>query len=230
MRKSLSKQMGIVCAVLTVAAALAVPTIVRARTRLCGAGCGLQMKACVKTARTSLLSCKMECRANPDPNGLFSCLRGCRGTFRSNQRLCRGGLHGCVGACNPNEPNEPNAPSGPRACVGDCGQALATCAQGVVSQAKTCLEGCRTASDPRMCLHDCASQAQQGASTCATDFASCVSECGVTPPPIPCLLSGPACGGTCRPGLSCQPPPPGSATVLACVCRPTSSPSGAFLN
>jgi hypothetical protein len=187
----------------------------------CGAGCGLQMKACVKTARVGMLSCKMNCRTGSDPNGLGSCIRTCKTTFRSHQGDCRTGVQGCIGSC------DPNAPSG-SSCVGECGQGLGTCAQGVVSQAKTCLQGCRTASDRLSCLQGCASQAQQGAAGCATGFASCLSSCGVTA--IPCLLSGPACGGSCPDGLSCQPPPAGSMSPVACVCRPVSSPSGAFVN
>jgi hypothetical protein len=230
MRESFAKRIGAVCSVLAVAAVIAVPALVHAHYHHhpCGAGCAFQVKACQKTARASMLSCKMDCRANPDPNGLYGCLRGCRTTAWSNRGLCRSGLRGCIRSCEPNEPNEPNSPPPPRGCVTDCGQALGTCAHGVVSQAETCLGACRSASDRLMCVHACASQAQQGASSCASDFASCLSDCGVPPPPVPCLLSGPACGGTCRAGLSCQPS--GTESLLACVCRPTSSPSGAFLN
>jgi hypothetical protein len=190
----------------------------RANDQPCGAGCGLQMKACLQTAKTGTLSCKMDCRTNSDPNGLGTCMRGCKDTFRSNKTTCRGGLRDCIGSCAPS----------PNGCAGDCGQGLATCAQGVVSQAKTCLQGCRTVSDRLSCLQGCASQAQQGAAGCANDFASCLTACGVTPPPIPCFLSAPACGGSCPDGLSCQTAPPGDP--VACLCRPTSSPGGAFLD
>src|SRR5262249_59917976 len=82
MRKSFAKRIGAVCSVLAVAAAIAVPALVHAHYRHhpCGAGCGFQVKACQKTARASMLSCKMDCRANPDPNDLYGCLRVCRRT------------------------------------------------------------------------------------------------------------------------------------------------------
>jgi len=191
----------------------------------CGEGCGLQMKACVKTARTGMLSCKMNCRTGSDPNGIGSCMRTCKTTFRSHQGDCRQGIQGCLGSC---QGNEPNAPSGSSGCVAQCGENLGMCAQGVVSAAKTCLAGCRTASDRLSCLEGCAAQAEQGAAGCASGFASCLSGCGVTPPPMPCLLSGPACGGACPEGLSCGASRPGSP--VPCVCHPVSSPSGAFVN
>src|SRR5215471_18287674 len=90
MGKSFGKRIGAACSVLAIAAVLAVTA--RANTQPCGAGCGLQMRACVKAARTGMLSCKMGCRMNSDPNGVGACMRGCQRTFRSNQGICRGNL------------------------------------------------------------------------------------------------------------------------------------------
>jgi hypothetical protein len=192
-----------------------------ASAQTCPSACGLQAKACLQTARVTKLACKMDCRTNTPATGLGACMRACTDTFRSSKDACRGGLGDCVGSCTPPSP----ALAG---CVGACGQALAECARGVVSDAKACVQGCRTAPDRLACLQGCADAARQGAGTCATGFAACLTACGVTPPPTPCLLSGPACGGGCPDGLVCQSTA-GRFILVPCFCRP-SSPSGAFLD
>jgi hypothetical protein len=189
----------------------------------CPSGCGLQVKACLQTARVAKLACKMDCRTNTPATGLGACMRACTGTFRSGKDTCRSTLADCIGSCTP-----PSPP--PSDCVGGCGAALAVCARDVVAQARACVQGCRTTADRLACLRGCAGAAHQGGEMCAGDFSLCLQGCGVPPPPRLCGLSGPACDGACPDGLVCQPPPPGSVVPLACLCRRPSSPSGAFLN
>jgi hypothetical protein len=209
---------------LALAAALALPA--RASTdRPCGLGCFSELKACAQSARTGMMSCKMNCRQNSSPDAIGACVLGCRGTLHSDKTSCRSGLSDCFDSCAP--PSLPPPP--PDGCVAGCGQTLATCAQGVVTQLKMCLEGCRTAADHLSCLFGCTSDARQGGGACATDFRTCLSGCGFQPPPIPCLFSGPACGGSCPMGLVCQPTT-GRMFPLACLCRRPSSPSGAFVD
>lgn len=196
-----------------------------ASAQTCPAGCGVQKKACLQTARMTKLACKLDCRTNSPPTGLGACMRACTDTFRAAKGTCNADHSSCLGMCSPPTP----PPSG---CLETCGQDLATCARGVVAAARACVSGCRTAPDRLACLQGCAAAAQAGAAMCAADFATCVTGCGVPPPPPTCGFDPTqgVCAGDCPPGLSCRPPPPGSFTLLACVCRPAGSPSGAFLD
>jgi hypothetical protein len=143
----------------------------------CPAGCGGQKNACVQTARVAKLSCKQDCRTNADHTALGDCMHTCSGTFRSAKTTCQTDLTSCIGACNP--PPHPGPPPGN--CLGTCGQDLATCAQGVVTQARTCVAGCRSASDHLACLQACAAAAKQGGATCASDFETCRAGCPSSP-------------------------------------------------
>jgi hypothetical protein len=143
----------------------------------CPAGCGGQKNACLQTARVSKLSCKQDCRTNADHTALGTCMHGCSGTFRSAKTTCQADLVSCIGACNP--PSHPGPP--PSNCLGTCGQDLAQCAQGVVTEARTCVAGCRSASDHLACLQACGAAAKQGAATCASDFETCRGGCPSSP-------------------------------------------------
>ena len=81
-----------------------------------------------------------------------------------------------IGTCNP-----PSPPGPPNSCLGTCGTDLAACAQGVTSQLKTCVTGCRSASDHLACLEACGTAAKQGAATCASDFQTCQANCASSP-------------------------------------------------
>ena len=132
----------------------------------CPAGCGLQKKACLLTARVAKLACKQDCRASAGPTNLEACLRGCTEQFGTAKTTCAGEHADCLGSCPPAPP--------PGSCTGafldGCGQNLAACARGVVAQAKTCVQGCQTASGRLACLQGCAATARQGAATCAANF------------------------------------------------------------
>ena len=159
----------------------------------CPAGCGLQKKACLQTARVGKLVCKLDCRASAGPATLGACLRGCTEQFGTAKTACAGDHAACLGFCPP-------APL-PGSCTGafldGCGQNLAACARGVVAQAKTCVQGCLTASDRLACLQGCAATAQQGAATSAANFETCVAACSC---PTGCDDGNPCTRDTCLNG------------------------------
>jgi len=144
----------------------------------CPAGCGGQKKACVQTARVSKLTCKQDCRTNADHTALGACMQTCSGTFLSAKTTCQADLVSCLDTCNP--PSHPGPPP-PNSCPGTCGTDLATCAKGVVTQARTCVAGCRSAADHLACLQSCAAAAKDGAATCASDFQACQASCSGSP-------------------------------------------------
>lgn len=147
-----------------------------AAAQTCSAGCGLQKRACLQTARTVKLSCKLDCRSNTDPSAdLGTCMQGCVATFRDTKDTCRSDHQTCIGTCVPSGPPSPDG------CLTTCGTDLAACARGVVEDGRTCLAGCRTAPDRLACLANCAATAQDGAATCATNFQTCVTGCGGSP-------------------------------------------------
>ena len=194
----------------------------------CDAGCELGMKACVQTARMSMPTCKVDCRTKSASTALGACMRGCTDRFRSSKDMCRSSLTSCLGSCNPPPSSTPAS-----GCVGGCGQTLGTCAQGVVTQARACLQGCRTAAERLSCLQGCASAAQQGAAMCASDFAACLTGCGVPPstttttsPRGPaCEASAPACGGTCPDSRqTCM-----AVSATLCVCVGGGGPAGGHM-
>ena len=205
-----------------------------AEGRPCGAGCGIQAKACVRIARTSLLSCKMDCRTSFTGNFVGSCIRGCRDTFRSDRGTCGTGRIACVASCEPS-----SLASQPGSCFGGCGRTVATCDQGVVTEAQTCVMGCETASNPLACLRTCAAAVKAGGRTCGGDLDACLAACGIpsvvttTLPFRPCELSGATgCNGTCPPGQACTAPPTGPSPTSTCAClvMGAHSPSGAFVD
>lgn len=154
------------------------PTSRAAATQACPAGCGLQKKACLQTDRLDKLVCKQDCRANAQPTALGICMRACVTTSRSTKTSCQSDHVTCLGSCKPQSPR-PGPP--PNSCLGTCGQDLAACAQGVVTQARTCVVGCRSASDHLACLQGCAAAAKEGAATCASDFQACQTSCSGSP-------------------------------------------------
>src|SRR5262245_34660176 len=94
----------------------------------------------------------------------------CARTFRPAMGDCQADLSSCLDSCNP-PPQGPPPP--PRNCLGSCGQDLAACSRDVVSQARSCLAGCRTATDRVACLAGCADAAKQGGASCSSDFQLC---------------------------------------------------------
>lgn len=142
----------------------------------CPAGCGGQKNACVQTARVAKSTCKQDCHTSSDPTARGTCMRACSVTFRSAKTSCQADHVSCIGACNP-----PSPPGHPNSCLGTCGTDLATCAQGVTAQLKTCVTGCRSASDHLACLQACGAAAKQGAATCASDFQTCRANCPSSP-------------------------------------------------
>jgi hypothetical protein len=174
-----------------------------AAAQTCQAGCGLQMKACVQTARTTMLACKVDCRTNAAPGDLGVCMRSCTSALRSAKTVCRGDLASCLGSCS--SVAGAFVSSTTSDCAGGCGQSLGACAQGVVTDARACVKGCSSAADRLACLQGCASAAQSGAETCASDFSSCLSGCGAPPSTPSCdSAEAPTCGGTCpAPNQTC---------------------------
>jgi hypothetical protein len=161
---------------LAVLAAIGSPGTALAQT--CSSGCGLQMRACLQGARTTNVACKLDCRTNSAPGDLRSCMLGCRDAFRPAKAACRNDIHDCVASCTP---TTPPGGGGGGACLGDCGEALHLCAQGVLVQAKTCISGCTAGPDRLACLADCAAAAKSGAAACASDFGTCTESCTASP-------------------------------------------------
>jgi hypothetical protein len=161
----------LLCSVAGLGALLAVTA--HAANQPCGAGCGAQTVTCVKTARVTRASCKMDCRANSTPADLGSCMRGCGSTFRASQTTCHTDHASCVQACQP----APGGSSNP-ACPGACGQDLGTCNHGVAAALHTCVTSCAPGPGRHACIAGCLSTAQSGAATCASDFQSCTAACG----------------------------------------------------
>ena len=174
------KSWKLVCSLVGVSALLTVTSY--AANQPCQAGCGLQNKACIQTARTTKLSCKMDCRTNSSPGDLGTCMRGCTSTFRTAIASCRAGLQTCISGCQGGSADGAftGSPTGGTACAGNCGEGLGTCAQGVVTTAKACVQGCRGTSDPLSCLQGCASAAQSGGQACAASFQACITACSPT--------------------------------------------------
>lgn len=71
----------------------------------CPAACGQQKRACLETARTAKLACKLDCRTNTPPTELGTCMRGCMVTFRAAKDVCRADHHACVSACFAGSPS-----------------------------------------------------------------------------------------------------------------------------
>jgi len=151
----------------------------RADAQTCQAGCGLQKKACIQTARVTSLACKMDCRTNSSPTDLGTCMRGCTTTFRSAKDTCRSDHQSCISGCQGGSADGAFTGGSPpdTACAGNCGDELGTCAQGVVTTAKACVQGCRGISDPLSCLQGCAAAAEAGGEACATAFQACITGC-----------------------------------------------------
>jgi hypothetical protein len=148
----------------------------------CVVGCNMQMKGCVQTARVTKLACKQDCRQNAAHDQRGACMKACTDTFRGTKDTCRTDHATCIGGCVPPMPGGGEPPAD-TACRGGCGSDLADCAKGVVTAAKACVSGCRTAPDRLTCLQGCATTAETDAGTCATDFETCATGCA--PPAAP---------------------------------------------
>jgi hypothetical protein len=146
-------------------------------TAACVVGCNMQKKGCIATARVAALACKQDCRQNAAPGQRGACMQGCMTTFRSSNGTCRSDQRTCIEGCVPASPGAGGSTGVASSCRGTCGMDLAGCVQGVVTTARTCVGGCRTAADRLMCLESCASSAQSVAETCASDFQTCGSSC-----------------------------------------------------
>ena len=184
-------------AILAFALLIPMGLLTDAHAQACALGCIPQAKACILTARTTALACKADCRENSTPEELGGCLAGCWSTFRSEKKDCRDGIAECASGCLALGAN------GDDPCVGGCGQGLATCAGGVVTDGRTCVTNCKSSADPLTCFGGCVGDATVAGQKCASDFRTCLSDCGVTPPTTVPLQStcwtseAPACGGTC---------------------------------
>lgn len=191
----------------------------------CLPGCAGEIKACVQTARTTLTTCRLDCRQNASAADRGSCMRACSGAFRTSRASCTSDAGTCVASCG--TPADAAAP----ACLGGCGQALAACARGVVTAAHVCVAGCRTADDRLGCLRGCVADAKAAAAGCADDFTACRGDCGgpttttTLPSPLSCeSAEAPACGGTCPTAeQSCRPVGPNGCACVA------GSAGGAFV-
>jgi hypothetical protein len=147
------------------------------RAQSCPAGCAQQLKACAQAGRVGKLGCRTTCRQNPaDVRG---CLRACIGDFLALKQSCGGDFRSCLGTCTPPPPQgpPPTLPP-PSPCRESCRQALAACARGVVVDSRTCLTGCRTATNKLACVIQCGRDAGAGGRACASTFRSCVTGCG----------------------------------------------------
>jgi hypothetical protein len=142
----------------------------------CVRGCAIQKKACIQTARATSLTCKQDCRTNSAPQDLGTCMKGCSTTFRSTKDGCNATQKTCIGACHPAS-GTPESEPAMMSCRGSCGTDLADCAGGVVTAARTCLSGCRSATDRLSCFQGCAADAQSGAEGCGSTFETCGSSC-----------------------------------------------------
>lgn len=180
------------CAVVT---AVLVAGVAHAAGQPCPVGCAAQDLVCLKTARMSAASCRMDCRRSAAPADLGACMRGCTMTARGARATCSSDARSCVAACNMESSAGAFVGDGSTAsCLGGCGADLGACARNVAAGIHTCVTGCRTSSDHAGCLGDCASAAQSGAATCASDFQSCTSGCGstsTTPVGPPATIPGP---------------------------------------
>lgn len=163
-----------------------------AATVPCPVSCGSENTACLKAARMTRSTCRMDCRTNSANIDLGPCIAGCASTFRSSVTECRTDEASCVHACSP--PSSSSGDPSTANCLGICGENLGSCARGVTSDAKTCISGCRTASDRLSCLQGCASAGQSAAEACASDFQSCTSDCGST---TTTTLASPPCTSDC---------------------------------
>ncbi len=84
----------LLCSVIGFGAMFAVTA--HAASQSCAAGCGAQNVTCLKAARVTRASCKMDCRANSAPADLGSCMRGCNNTFRPARTTCHTNQTSCV--------------------------------------------------------------------------------------------------------------------------------------
>ena len=76
-----------------------------AGAQTCPAACGQQKRACLETARTVKLACKLDCRTNSPRTELGMCMRGCMATFRAAKDVCRTDHQACVRACFAGSPS-----------------------------------------------------------------------------------------------------------------------------
>jgi len=186
------KPLPLIGVLVVVAACLLAPAGAQG-TQPCPAGCGLQKKARLQTARVASRACRQGCRASSGGVDQRTCMRGCTDQFHTAKTTCASDHADCLGSCPPTPP--------PGSCTGafldQCGQTLAACARGVVTQAKTCVRACGAEADRFACLQGCAATAQQGAATCAANFEACVAACSC---PAGCDDGNPCTDDTCLDG------------------------------
>jgi hypothetical protein len=156
-------------------AALATPA---AAADGCLFNCAKDVRTCLKSARMSAATCRLDCQANSTPDTLDACLADCVTTFRGDRKACLATFPDCATSCEV-PPTDPDAV----ACAQDCGHVLGTCAQGVISAAKTCVAACPgSGTPPLQCIGACAQTARESGATCASDYQTCLTGCGLTPP------------------------------------------------
>ena len=135
----------------------------------CVLGCNMVKKECVLTGKTLKLACKLDCRDNAPPEERGACKRVCTDTFRTTKReICRPNHQTCREGCATVDPDD---------CLMTCGETLAMCARGVVTEGRACVSGCRSDPDRLGCLLGCASDAEAGAALCEGEFTGCVGGC-----------------------------------------------------
>jgi hypothetical protein len=183
--------------VMLVAAGLVGPRAGWARE--CLAGCAMQTRACVRTAKVTRLACRQACHDGGASATLRSCFTGCKTTFEADKRVCGTDHGGCVDACLPLPPPS----SCDAAFLDTCGRQLAICARGVVTQARACVLRCPIAGGRLSCLQGCAGTARSDAAQCASAFGVCVTPCG--PSTTTTTLPGGGCttDGECNDGNPC---------------------------
>src|SRR5262245_28928836 len=76
-----------------------------AGAQTCPSACGQQKVACLQTARTAKLACKLDCRTNTPPTALGACMRACMTTFRDAKDVCRSEHQACISACHGGSPS-----------------------------------------------------------------------------------------------------------------------------
>ena len=170
--------------------AVALAGIGVARADECHSGCGVGTVACMSSARADRAGCRASCRQSSGRKARGACMRACVGTFRDARHGCGSDHSDCVATCPPSGP--------PDACESACGQTFRSCAQGVITTAKSCLQGCGVSfhhesedgnmdggqsgdGDRGACAHGCASTARSGLDGCRSDFETCMEACGGSP-------------------------------------------------
>src|SRR5262245_11335355 len=137
----------------------------------CGGKCNKDGRACVSTARTASLSCKLACRS-AKPNDLRPCVHRCIDTFAGAKEACHDARTSCRDACNPDNPTP---------CPATCGKALGECMRDVAGAHRTCVGGCASAADRPACIGHCSATHSAGSDACRATFRHCLDRCDGSP-------------------------------------------------